>query len=208
MSIAMRTLEKKSAMNGSSPAYGSAVGIPERYGQVAPEQVVLAHEALKCEAAAWLDGTNKGWPGFLIYGGLGVGKTSLAIEFMRDFAAGNRYGLFETLWHMVAVVKSTWGEGGERGELEAIADFVKPDLLVVDEVGVQFGTVAERNILYAVVVSRYNKCKPTILTTNCMIDTEAGLQEFWNSVGSRVADRFQGYDINASKWGKNLRVRP
>ena len=203
--MVMRAAEGKPAHAAPKLLPGKAFGIPERYMGKPPEQIIKAFGTLRTHGIQYLDQMAWGWPGLLIYGGLGVGKTGVGVEFMKLFEERQCSSRFETLWRMVSRVKSTWGENSPLTELEVIDEYVKPNLLVVDEVGVQFGTLAERNILYAVVVNRYNALKPTILTTNCDIDTPAGLEEFFNSVGTRVGDRFQGFAINASKWGTNVR---
>ena len=133
-------------------------------------------------------------------------RSGVAVEVLKHLGAMGYWTQFALLWEMVAKVKETWSplHTGDT-ELEVIYGYQKPALLVVDEVGVQFQTVAERNILYEILVGRFNALQPTILTTNCDLDTDAGLAEFYGSVGTRVADRFTGFVINSNTWGKNLR---
>jgi len=57
------------------------------------------------------------------------------------------------------------------------------DLLVLDEVGVQFGTETENLVLFRILNRRYEDMKPTILVSNVEIGK---LTEF---VGERVIDR-------------------
>ncbi|RLB23455.1 MAG: hypothetical protein DRG76_04215, partial [Deltaproteobacteria bacterium] len=70
-------------------------------------------------------------------------------------------------------------------ESELLSRLQKLDLLVIDEIGVQFGTDTERMILFEILDSRYEDMMPTIVTTN--ISTIADLEVL---LGPRLIDRF------------------
>lgn len=182
---------------------GKAEGIPHRYSGSTPDQVAKNMMGLMDSAKAYLEGRNPGWPGAILHGPLGRGKTSAACEVLRLFDANGYSGVFEFLYDMVKDIKHVWGS--EIAEREAASRFTRPALLVVDEVGVQFDTVAERNILYSIIVRRHNDCFPVILTTNYDLDIQDGRDSFYDSVGPRVASRFEGCLINTDVWGENLR---
>lgn len=186
-------------------ARGKAEGIPHRYSGQTPPQVASSMVGLLSKATEYLEGKEPGWPGAILHGPLGRGKTSSAIEVLRLFDANGYAGIFEVLYNMVGEIKNSWGT--DLGEREATKRFIRPAVLVVDEVGVQFDTEAERNILYSIIVKRHNMCLPTLMTTNYDLDTPEGMSSFCESVGSRIANRFDGYMINAGGWGKNLRTR-
>ena len=61
--------------------------------------------------------------------------------------------------------------------------FTKPDLLIIDEVGVQFGSPAEMTILHEVINARYESVLPTILISNLPPEQ---LKEF---ISDRIFDR-------------------
>ena len=96
-------------------------------------------------------------------------------------------------------VKETWSKGSEKTEQDAINWFLTPDLLILDEVGVQFGSDAEKMIMFEVLNERYQNMKPTILISNLL---PANLQEF---VGERVMDRMKenGGRILQFDWKSN-----
>ena len=200
-----RLSKGKPAFPRRTRSSGSSIGIPKRFMGTPPQQVVDAFFELLPTAKEWGEG-SEGWPGYLIYGSLGVGKTGVSAMLATYLAqAFTLYTQFVLVWDLVSEIKSTWGQETEEDERAAIKKFLEPDLLVVDEVGVQFATLAERNILYRVVVGRHNDLKPTIITTNSDLDSGTGRTEFYEAVGVRVASRFEGFLINAGKWGGNLR---
>ncbi len=60
-----------------------------------------------------------------------------------------------------------------------------PDLLILDEVGVQFGSDTEKLILFDVLNERYERRRPTILMTNLT------LEEVADFLGDRIIDRLR-----------------
>ncbi len=153
----------------------------------------------------WASGNLKFWPGALFHGGFGGGKTSLSIWMAMNRQPRTK-AKFAVISDVVRSVKETWGELATRQESEVLDDWLKWDLLIIDEVGgVQFGSLAERNVIYDVVVKRLNRCRPTIMTTNCNLKTDAGRDEFYNCAGARIADRFQEQITDAWEWGPSLR---
>ena len=71
-----------------------------------------------------------------------------------------------------------------------------PDLLILDEVGVQFGTETEKNLLFDVLNERYEKRKSTLLLSNLP------LNEVRAYLGERVFDRMRedGGDVVTFGW--------
>ncbi|WP_025915600.1 ATP-binding protein [Herminiimonas sp. CN] len=116
----------------------------------------------------------------------GTGKTHLAVgiglEVMEHHGAAV---LFTTVMRAVRRVKDTWGRGSRESESEAIAALVFPDLLILDEVGVQFGSDTEKLLLFDILNERYEKRRPTILMSNLPID------EVVTYLGARVFDRLR-----------------
>ena len=55
--------------------------------------------------------------------------------------------------------------------------------MIIDEVGVQFGSEAEKLIMFEIINTRYERMKPTILISN---QTKEELAAF---IGERVLDR-------------------
>jgi len=129
------------------------------------------------------DRQRKGtWLAFM--GPCGTGKGHLAAAVVREVI--ERHGataLFVKYHDLVRRIKHSWGPDAAESEERILKAVREVDLLVLDEIGVQFDTNAERLILYAVLDHRYEFLKPTILTTNL------NLEQLERVAGERVVDR-------------------
>lgn len=127
----------------------------------------------------------------------GTGKTHLAAGIaLRLMRRDGRPVLFTTVMRAIRSVKDTWGGNGGKTETQAIAALVYPDLLILDEVGVQFGSDTEKLILFDVLNERYEKRRPTLLLSNfCIEEVQAYL-------GERIFDRLRedGGEAVAFDW--------
>lgn len=116
----------------------------------------------------------------------GTGKTHLACGIgLRIMGAQQRTVLFITVQRAIRRIKDTWAKGSNESESQAIESLTFPDLLILDEVGVQFGSDFEKNILFDVLNERYEKRRPTILLSNL------SAKEVMGYLGDRVADRLR-----------------
>lgn len=118
-------------------------------------------------------------------GGVGAGKTHLAVGICHEIIAKDKMAVFTSVLSAIRSIKETFRKGSEQSEADAIQALVQPDLLVLDEVGVQFGTDTEKMYLFEIINGRYEAMKPTILLSNLAKDA---LTEF---IGERVIDRLR-----------------
>ena len=117
-------------------------------------------------------------------GRVGTGKTHLAIGIALSIMQQQRSPVFVTVQRLIRRVKDSW-HTKEETESEVIEAFASPDLLILDEIGVQFGSEFEKQILFDVLNERYEKLKPSILLSNI---PKEQLGEY---LGERVADRLR-----------------
>ena len=125
---------------------------------------------------------KSGASGMLI-GNPGTGKNMLAALVCKTIYEQRFLSLHTTVAKLIRRVRATWRPGAEETERQAFAAFVKPSLLVVDEVGVQSGTDNEINILTEVINDRYEAVLPTMIISNLTFDKLESL------LGPRIIDR-------------------
>lgn len=122
--------------------------------------------------------------GLILSGLPGTGKSHLAAAIMLHVIGPRLWVQYISCMAMIRAVRDTWRKDSEKSERKILANFGRDiDLLVVDEVGVQYGTDGEQTILFEILDRRYNEMRPTILLTN---QDKAGFKSF---VGDRVFDR-------------------
>lgn len=128
--------------------------------------------------------------GLILAGHMGMGKSHLASSIM--LALVSRYSVrYATCMEMIQEIRGTWRKDSDRSEGDALTAFgLEIDLLVLDEVGVQYGTDGEQTLLFGVLDQRYRNMRPTIILTNQDLE---GLGGF---VGERVMDRL----TETAKW--------
>lgn len=114
----------------------------------------------------------------------GTGKTHLACAILdhvtRHFAAEGRYLSFAKA---IRSVKQTYSKASPVTEQQAIDALCRPDMLVLDEIGVQFGSEAEKMIGFEIINARYEAMKPTVIVSNL------SARELETCLGDRVVDR-------------------
>lgn len=127
----------------------------------------------------------------LIFSGkTGTGKTHLANAIANQIIKQGWSPFFITVRELVGTVKATWSKRSDKTELQVIRDFVREHLLIIDEIGVQFDSDAERMILFDVINGRYEEQRPTIILSNYPIDSTDG-PSIRKVLGDRVLDRLR-----------------
>lgn len=185
------TRERESRLQAWQRKIGDA-GIPERFrDRSLPGFVVKTFaqgNALEFAQsyADNFDAALKTGRSALFLGKPGTGKTHLAVGIgMQIMQRDNRSVLFTTVMRAIRRVKDTWSRDSRESESEAIAALVFPDLLILDEVGVQFGSDTEKLILFDVLNERYEKRRPTLMLSNL------GLDDVRAFLGDRIFDRLR-----------------
>lgn len=152
--------------------------------------------AMRRYAEKWTTLGSKLGTSILMVGKPGTGKTHLALATANHVIKHHQESaLYTTVYRMVRTIKDTW-RGGDTSERSAVNSFVEPALLVLDEVGVQWGSEAEQIILFEVLNRRYEERRPTILISN--LDLK-GVEDV---LGERVVDRIfeDGGAVLAFNW--------
>lgn len=117
-------------------------------------------------------------------GSLGTGKSHLALGIAQAIMPAWN-SIYVTARELVMRLRATWRDDSPISEIELQRTFAGTHLLIIDEIGVQFGTEAERTQLFGIIDERYREELPTIFLTNLDID---GFKAF---VGQRAYDRLR-----------------
>lgn len=121
----------------------------------------------------------------ILCGGVGAGKTHISVGIAHELIAKNCVCVFTSVIGAIRSVKETYSRGSDINEREALENLIEPDLLILDEVGVQFGSETEKLILFEIINGRYENMKSTIVISNlAMVELEKYL-------GERVVDRLR-----------------
>jgi DNA replication protein DnaC len=132
---------------------------------------------------------------FLVFSGKpGTGKSHLAIAIAQEAMVGGS-ALYTSAIDAVRMIRDTWRRDSPKTETQVLDMLASIDLLILDEVGVQYGTEAEQVSLFDIIDKRYRDLMPTILLTNL---NAKGMKEF---LGDRSYDRLREGGIwTTSDW--------
>lgn len=131
----------------------------------------------------------------LMLGSVGTGKTLLACSILEKLVDDHNCQIIKLI-DLVRHIKSTWNNNSDEDEYRVINHYVGLDLLIIDEVGAQFGSDTEKLFIFDIIDGRYQDMKPTILVSNLDI---GGVKEV---IGDRCVDRLRegGGSMIAFDW--------
>jgi DNA replication protein DnaC len=155
------------------------------------DAAIKAHKAAKSYAQNF-DEHCKNGQGLNFIGDVGTGKTHLAVGIALEAIKQGYTPLFISVFSAIRHIKDAWRRDSDISESEALNDLIAPDLLILDEIGVQFSSDTERLIIFDVLNRRYEDLRPTIIISNLMMD------EISKVIGERVVDRLR--ECNKAYW--------
>jgi len=141
----------------------------------------------------------------ILLGNVGNGKTHLGCGLLADTIRRTcSPGRYCTFAELVRDVKGSWRKDARYTEQDVYDQFSKPDLVILDEVGMQHFTEFEQTVAYEAINARYLEEKPTVVITNLPAS------ELSNCLGERVVDRLResggkalDFDWNSYRNGGN-----
>lgn len=172
----------ESAMNGA--------GIPLRYrskdfsNYIADSDGKEKALSVAMEFAQNFDEHAKKGTFVMFSGKPGTGKSHLAIA-AAQAVMKSRTAFYTSAIDAVRMVRDTWRRDAEKTESKVLEMLASVGLLIMDEVGVQYGTEAEQVTLFDIIDKRYRDMMPTMLLTNL---NAAGMKQF---LGDRSYDRLR-----------------
>lgn len=166
-------------------------GIPERFRDRTLEGYVATTDAQKSalrwatEYAVGFDEVLATGRSMLFLGRPGTGKTHLGCAIGNHLLRKGASVYYSTVQRAMRRIKDTWHKATDEREGDAIRAMSQPDLLILDEIGVQFGSDTEKNLTFDLLNERYEKMKPTLLLSNLAKEDVARF------LGERIMDRLR-----------------
>lgn len=156
-------------------------GIPERY----KDSTFDNYEVTSPEQMKTLTMVSEKLSDTILCGGVGTGKTHLACAKINQVIEKGFRAVYVEMIKMIREIKQSWRD--QRVSETSIIQKYGKDIpfLVIDEIGVQFGSDTEKQYLTEIINDRYNNKRKTFLITNLNTEGLTGL------VGERVTDRFR-----------------
>ena len=144
----------------------------------------------------------------IVCGSVGTGKTHLASSVVNAISRSeldNTHGYYNLRYKTCELVKiielirqfkNTWSKDNDSTEQKFLDYYTNIDALIIDEVGVQFGSDTEKMVIFDIIDGRYNNMLPTILISNL------ALPEVKELIGDRAIDRLRedGGQVVAMQW--------
>lgn len=165
--------------------------IPLRFKTRRLDNYHVEHDA-QARALAACRSYAQSWPkvkqlgtGLIFSGKAGSGKTHLACGIAYEAIEQGAQVQFATVAEVMRQIKGAFSKDSDTTEQQHIDHFSSIELLILDEVGMDYGTDFNKALIFEILNNRYENVLPTILLTN--LDTTS-LKEY---LGERLVDRMR-----------------
>jgi DNA replication protein DnaC len=180
--------------------------LPKRFREVSFEREPIAsmNDSLIREVRTYVRSIRERLDegrGIWFVGGVGTGKTTLAMLISKAAMEADRTVAIYSLPRLLALLRDTYDDDAQYSLNELIDRLCSVDLLHIDDVGAEQSSPWVLEQLYTIVNTRYEDGKALLLTTN--LDHEA-LEE---QIGPRTVSRI--YEICGEPlpmWGDDQRI--
>jgi DNA replication protein DnaC len=158
-----------------------AAQVPERYRDCSFSDFNDTNLALK-KAKSVAQEFAAAYPvveaGLLFLGAAGNGKTHLAIAILNEVTrTKGRRALYVNFSDLLMKIQSTFRNDSPETKEDVITPYAETELLVLDELGATKPSDFARDMLYALLNTRYNHKRITIATSNYMDELAGGARE-------------------------------
>jgi DNA replication protein DnaC len=124
--------------------------------------------------------------GLWIFGGVGTGKTTLAMLVSRHALDAGRSVAIYSMPRLLAELRETYDDDAEQSYTEMLDRLASVDLLHIDDFGAEQATPWVQEQFYALINARYEDERAVLVTTN--IEQRDDLVE---QIGERTVSRLQ-----------------
>ena len=181
--------QRKKGLLEKQEAFEKAMSLsclPKRHLNKGLDAFIVQTEKQKkvLNEALWLL-ENPNFTGAIFIGNTGTGKTQLATSLGIEFIKKGINCVYTTVLDIMLKIKRSWKDKSDLYEDEVINHYSSKNILIIDEVGVQFESETERLYITKIIDNRYNNLFSTILIGNVTIE------ELNNIVGDRAIRRIR-----------------
>jgi DNA replication protein DnaC len=129
--------------------------------------------------------------GLLFLGPSGTGKTHLAIAILNEVTRSKgRPGLYADFSDLLMKIQSTFKADATESKEDVLTPFAEVELLILDELGATKPSDFARDMLYALLNTRYNRKRITVATSNYLDHPGKGDREkLEDRIGYRLRSR-------------------
>jgi DNA replication protein DnaC len=137
----------------------------------------------------------------LFYGNVGLGKTFLCNCIAKDVLNKGKTVLYATAGHLFKTIEDARFNRDEMEEPdEQVNFFYTVDLLIIDDLGTEFDTLATQTALFNIINSRILEKRHTIISTNLSVE------ELEAKYTERLISRIQGSYAFCKFFGDDIRM--
>jgi DNA replication protein DnaC len=202
----------------------AAARIPPRYQHCTLEnfdvpegarELLLAHRQATAYSQDYPGLVDRDRSGLLFYGGVGSGKTHLAVAITRRLLERGIACKFVDHRALLKQIQATFDPLNPATEASVVQPLLEVEVLILDDLGVGRATEWALETLHYILNHRYSQQRATIITTN-LEDTEArghrlsdaaesGLTSLAQAVGERLRSRLYEMCVFVALHGPDFR---
>lgn len=134
---------------------------------------------------AWLTKCHQASGSLIIAGPVGTGKTHLAAAITKELLTCKMYAAYVSQAGYLREIRETWVKDSRYEESEVMAKYVRPRVLVLDDIGAARGNENDTMRLGELISERYDAERPSVFVSNLTPE------QLKATVGDRSYDRMR-----------------
>ncbi len=186
--------------------------VPLRYENCSLGNYIIKNNASQLRARQMATKLAMYYPaesrGLLFMGGVGVGKTHLAIGTIKMLIEKGVSCMFYEFGSLLKEIQNSYSSISQTSELSVLEPIFNVEVLVLDELGASKPTDWVRDTMMQIINTRYNDKKLTLFTTNYLDGRRGNEETLEERIGVRLRSRLyemcQTVPIEAEDYRRNF----